>query len=211
VGERLDDGVRKVRVLADIDGRGIMPLPPYITTPLADANRYQTVFARTPGSVAAPTAGLHLTAELLDQCRERDIDVHTVDLMVGLDTFRPMSTDNPDDHVMHSERYVVPAATIEACAAAKRVVAVGTTAVRALESAAHTGELEGRTDLFIRPGFEFKVVDVMMTNFHLPRTTLLLMIAAFAGPKWRRVYDEALAGEYRFLSFGDAMLLARGR
>jgi len=209
VGDRLDDGIRLVRILSDVENLGVMALPPYIHEKLVDPDRYQTVYARRVGSVAAPTAGLHLTDAVLQRCKERGVGLATVDLMVGLDTFRPMSTDDPSQHVMHTERYVVPAETMQACAEARRVVAVGTTAVRALESAALAGKLEGRTDLFIRPGFEFKVVDLMMTNFHLPRTTLLLMVAAFAGPNWRRVYDQAVVNDYRFLSFGDAMLLAR--
>jgi S-adenosylmethionine:tRNA ribosyltransferase-isomerase len=133
-----------------------------------------------------------------------------VELVVGLDTFQPIGTDDPLEHRMHSERYRVPAATLEACERAGRVVAVGTTSVRALESAARTGELEGRTTLFIHPGFEWRVVDLLMTNFHLPRTTLLLMIEAFVGERWRRLYRHAVEHRYRFLSFGDAMLLDRG-
>jgi S-adenosylmethionine:tRNA ribosyltransferase-isomerase len=135
--------------------------------------------------------------------------VATVELAIGLDTFRPVTTDKVEDHEMHSEAYDVPQATLDACAAADRVVAVGTTVVRALESAAATGAASGRTALFIRPGFEFRAVDVLLTNFHLPRTTLLAMIDAFMGPRWRDVYAAALAEGYRFLSFGDAMLVER--
>lgn len=192
-----------------LERHGEMPLPPYITERLDRPDRYQTVYARQPGSVAAPTAGLHLTAELLDALRSAGTRVAPVELVVGLDTFRPITTDDPLEHRMHTERYHVPAETLAACRDARRVVAVGTTAVRALESAAATGRATGRTDLFIHRGFDWRVVDVMMTNFHLPRTTLLLMIDAFVGPRWRRLYEIALAEGYRFLSFGDATLLDR--
>jgi S-adenosylmethionine:tRNA ribosyltransferase-isomerase len=133
-----------------------------------------------------------------------------VELVVGLDTFQPISVDDPLTHRIHSERYRVPAGVLDRCAAARRVVAIGTTAVRALESAATFGVGEGRTELFIHPGYDWKVVDVLMTNFHLPRTTLLLMIEAFVGRRWRDLYAAAIAERYRFLSFGDAMLLDRG-
>jgi S-adenosylmethionine:tRNA ribosyltransferase-isomerase len=192
-----------------LDRHGEMPLPPYISERLGDPERYQTVFSREPGSAAAPTAGLHFTPELFDRLAERGIATATVELVVGLDTFQPISTMNPLDHPMHTERYRVPPETADACRAASRVVAVGTTAVRALESAARSGESSGRTDLFIHRGFDWQVVDVMMTNFHLPKTTLLMMIDAFVGPRWRSLYEQALAGDYRFLSFGDAMLLDR--
>jgi S-adenosylmethionine:tRNA ribosyltransferase-isomerase len=207
-----DESQHEVRLLDDPGPHGTVPLPPYIHEPLADPDRYQTVYARTPGSVAAPTAGLHLTPEVLDRLRARGVPVHTVDLKVGLGTFRPISAPRLDDHVMHEERYEVPAATLEACRTATgRVVAIGTTTVRALESAARPGgALEGRTDLFIRPGFDFRVVDVLLTNFHQPRSSLLVLLAAFAGvDRWRPRYEEALAEGYRFLSFGDAMLLSR--
>lgn len=209
-GEALGDGRRLVRVLADPDPHGTVPLPPYITAPLADPERYQTVYARRPASVAAPTAGLHLSAEVLDRCRARGVSVAAVELVVGLDTFRPISVDAVADHVMHSERYEVPGSVMEACMRARRVVAVGTTSVRALESAAATGSLSGRTDLFIHGDYPFKIVDVLLTNFHMPRSSLLLLLAAFCGgDRWRALYEEALASEYRFLSFGDAMLVAR--
>lgn len=201
--------------LVTLDRHGEMPLPPYIGERLDDPERYQTVFANEPGSAAAPTAGLHFTPELFDRLEARGVRQATVELMVGLDTFQPISTDNPLDHPMHTERYRVPETTMQACldtrAAGGRVVAVGTTAVRALESAAARGNLAGRTDLFIHRGFEWKVVDVLMTNFHLPRTTLLMMIDAFVGDRWRTLYEIALAEHYRFLSFGDAMLLDRSR
>ena len=195
--------------VALLDRHGEMPLPPYIGERLNDPDRYQTVFAREPGSAAAPTAGLHFTSELFERLESVGVRTATVELVVGLDTFQPISTENPLDHPMHTERYRVPPETMAACRAADRVVAVGTTAVRALESAARSGELSGRTDLFIHRGFDWQLVDVMMTNFHLPKTTLLMMIDAFVGPRWRDLYAVALAGDYRFLSFGDAMLLDR--
>lgn len=192
-----------------LDRHGEMPLPPYISRWRGDPERYQTVFAREPGSAAAPTAGLHFTGELFDRLAERGISTARVELVVGLDTFQPISTENPLEHPMHTERYRVPPETVDACRNAERVVAVGTTAVRALESAARSGESSGRTDLFINRGFDWQVVDLMLTNFHLPKTTLLMMIDAFIGPRWRTLYDAALADDYRFLSFGDAMLLDR--
>jgi len=216
VGERLDAGQRRVRILSErpeelLGALGTIPLPPYIRAPLADPERYQTVYARHPGSVAAPTAGLHLTDEVLAACRAREIVVKEVDLAVGLGTFRPVTSAQAEDHVMHAERYRVPADTMKACRDARRVVAVGTTTVRALESAAASGELEGRSHLFIHGQYPFQVVDVLMTNFHQPRSTLLLLLEAFCGPRWRVLYGEALAAGYRFLSFGDAMLVGRGR
>ncbi len=214
VGDRLDeDGLRSVLLLADLDEHGTIPLPPYIHEPLADPDRYQTVYARTSGSVAAPTAGLHLTPEVLDGVRRAGAEVHTIDLAVGIGTFRPITADDLADHVMHEERYDVPPSTLEACHDARtgghRVLAVGTTTVRALESAAARGERSGRTDLFIQPGFRFAVVDVLLTNFHLPKSSLLVMLSAFAGhDRWQRCYAEALAQGYRFLSFGDCMLVS---
>lgn len=199
--------------LETLDLHGEMPLPPYITERLDDPDRYQTVYAQEPGSAAAPTAGLHFTPELFARLEACGVERAAVELVVGLDTFQPISTDDPLDHPMHTERYRVPPATMQACldtrAAGGRVVAVGTTAVRALESAAKSGALSGRTKLFIHHGFEWQLVDVLMTNFHLPKTTLLMMIDAFAGPGWRELYAEALREQYRFLSFGDAMLLER--
>ena len=203
---------RRVRLLVadhDLARIGDVPLPPYITTTLDDPERYQTVYARQPGSVAAPTAGLHLTPELLGRLGARGIAMALVELVVGLDTFKPVTVADPTQHRMHSERYRVPAATLAACREARRVVAIGTTTVRALEAAAATGEAGGRTTLFIRRPYDWRVVDVLLTNFHLPRTTLLMMIDAFIGPRWRELYDTALATGYRFLSFGDAMLLER--
>jgi len=209
MGASLGDGQWRVRVEGDLERAGEMPLPPYIHTELADGDRYQTVYARRAVSAAAPTAGLHLTHDVLERCRARGIAIATVELAIGLDTFRPVTEAKVEDHVIHSEAYDVPAATLEAIERAERVVAVGTTVVRALESVAATGERGGRTQLFIRPGFEFHTVDVLLTNFHLPRTTLLAMIEAFVGPRWRELYELALREQYRFLSFGDAMLVER--
>ncbi len=195
--------------LAAIDAAGQVPLPPYITAPLADPGRYQTVYARRPGSAAAPTAGLHLTTAVLESLAARSVALARVELVVGLDTFQPVSEADPTRHHIHSERYEVPAETLEACRDATRVVAVGTTVARALESAGATGQASGRTRLFIHRPYEWRVVDLLMTNFHLPRTTLLMMIDAFIGPRWRELYATALDDGYRFLSFGDAMLLRR--
>jgi S-adenosylmethionine:tRNA ribosyltransferase-isomerase len=188
---------------------GAMPLPPYIRSSLTDLERYQTIYARRMASAAAPTAGLHFTPELMAKIVAKGVTVETVELVVGLDTFKPISADNPLDHLIHSESYSVEQRVMDACRDAKRVIAVGTTATRALESVAASGQLSGRTSLFITPGFEWKVVDMMLTNFHLPKTSLLLMIESFIGPRWRDIYAEAISQQYRFLSFGDAMLLAR--
>ena len=195
--------------LALLAAHGEMPLPPYITTRLEQPDRYQTVYANEPASSAAPTAGLHLTPQLLESFADRGIETVRVELVVGLDTFKPVSMDDPREHQIHSERYRVPAEVSRACSAARRVVAVGTTSVRALESAATLGAPEGRTRLFIHRPYEWKVVDALMTNFHMPHTTLLMMIDAFVGARWRTLYEEALREHYRFLSFGDAMLLDR--
>ena len=215
VGDDLGEGRRVVDVEAP-DGvdaalarHGEMPLPPYLTTNLADPERYQTVYADRAASAAAPTAGLHLTEALLDRCRAAGARVERLELVVGLDTFRPIVVDDLDDHTMHSEAYDVPPATLDACREADRVIAVGTTTVRALESAVRCGP-RGRTRLFIRPPFRFQVVDVLLTNYHLPRSTLLVMLEAYYGPGWRGLYASALAEGYRFLSFGDAMLVGRG-
>ncbi|MGH9187094.1 MAG: tRNA preQ1(34) S-adenosylmethionine ribosyltransferase-isomerase QueA [Acidimicrobiales bacterium] len=213
VVEDLGEGRRRVAVTGDAAAVGEIPLPPYIRGTLDDPERYQTVYARRPGSVAAPTAGLHLTHEVLERCRRQGIDVAPLELDVGLDTFRPITAPHLDDHEMHSEAYNVPADTLAACDAAHagggRVIAVGTTVVRALEAAAASGQREGRTNLFIRRGYRFRLVDGLLTNFHLPRTTLLVLVDAFIGPRWRDLYTAALAEGYRFLSFGDAMLLER--
>jgi S-adenosylmethionine:tRNA ribosyltransferase-isomerase len=192
-------------------GVGEIPLPPYIRRPLADPERYQTVYADQPGSVAAPTAGLHLTRPLLAACRAAGAAIVEVDLAVGLGTFRPVTAGRAEDHDMHTERYEVPKATLAACRDARRVIAVGTTTVRALETAAATGEPSGRSRLFIHGDYPWRAVDVLMTNFHQPRSTLLLLLEAFCGPRWRDLYATALDEGYRFLSFGDAMIVGGGR
>lgn len=215
VGADLGEGRRQVEVclgdgidlLGALERHGTMPLPPYITTPLADPERYQTTYADHPGSVAAPTAGLHLTERVLDGIRATGAQVKPVELIVGLGTFRPITVEQVEAHDMHSERYRVPADTMAACEAAGRVVAVGTTTVRALESVAATGRLEGRTELFIHGDRPFAVVDALLTNFHQPRSSLIVMVDAFIGPRWRSLYEEALRSGYRFLSFGDATFL----
>jgi S-adenosylmethionine:tRNA ribosyltransferase-isomerase len=199
--EHLGEGRWRLRLEGEPAGEA--PLPPYITEPLADPSRYQTVYADEAGSAAAPTAGLHFTPELLAR-----LDVEYVTLHVGLDTFRPVSADDLDEHRLHGERYAVRPEAAERIAAAERVVAVGTTTVRVLESLARGAPLAGRTDLFIRPGFEFRRVDALLTNFHLPRSTLLALVMAFAGvDATRELYRLAVAERYRFYSFGDAMLV----
>ena len=193
-------------------GPGPCPCLPTSTSPWTtpSATRRSTPTPRPRDrSAAAPTAGLHFTPELLEACRRPGPTLARVDLAIGLDTFRPITAPTAEEHVIHTERYSVPAETMAACAAADRVVAVGTTAVRALESAAATGELAGRTDLYIHGRYPFRVVDVLVTNFHLPRSSLLLLVEAFCGPVWRELYATALAEGYRFLSFGDAMVVAR--
>jgi len=199
--EHLGEGRWRLRL--DGEPQGEAPLPPYITEPLADPERYQTVYAEREGSAAAPTAGLHFTPELL-----AGLDVERVTLHVGLDTFRPVTADDLADHPIHSERYEVAPEAWERIRAAERVLAVGTTTVRVLESLARGAPLAGRTDLFITPGFEFRRVDALLTNFHLPGSTLLALVMAFAGVKQaRRLYELAIAERYRFYSFGDAMLI----
>src|SRR3954447_22916951 len=199
--EHLGEGRWRVRL--DGEPAGAVPLPPYITEPLGDPERYQTVYARDAGSAAAPTAGLHFTPELL-----AGLDVERVTLHVGLDTFRPVSVDDLADHELHGERYSVSEAAWERIAGAPRVLAVGTTTVRVLETVARGGPLAGRTDLFVTPGFEFRRVDALLTNFHLPRSTLLALVMAFAGvEETRRLYRIAVEQRYRFYSFGDAMLV----
>ena len=199
--EHLGEGRWRVRLAGEPDGEA--PLPPYITEPLSDPARYQTVYADEAGSAAAPTAGLHFTGELLAR-----LDVERVTLHVGLDTFRPLSTDAVEEHELHGERYSVRPEAWTRIAAAQRVLAVGTTTVRVLETVARTGALAGRTSLFVVPGFEFRRVDALLTNFHLPRSTLLALVMAFAGvEEVRRLYRLAVEERYRFYSFGDAMLL----
>lgn len=211
VGDDLGGGRRRVVVHGDPEAVGDVPLPPYVRAAPADAERYQTVYARRTASAAAPTAGLHLTPDLLAACRDRRIAVVALELVVGLDTFRPITATRLEDHTMHREAYDVPPATWSAVAATRarggRVVAVGTTVVRALESVAVTGALSGRTALFIRRGHRFTTVDRLLTNFHVPRTTLLCLVDAMVGDRWRALYARALTDGYRFLSFGDAMLI----
>ena len=213
-GDELGEGCRLVHVetndlLAALEAYGEMPLPPYITQHLDDPARYQTVYADRPASSAAPTAGLHLTPAVLDACVTAGAHLARVELVVGLDTFRPIAVAEVADHRMHSERYRVSTKAWQTVQEAERVIAVGTTSVRALESVAASGALEGRTELFIRRPFPFAVVDVLLTNFHLSRSSLLVMIDAFIGPRWRELYKIAITERYRMLSFGDAMLIAR--
>src|SRR5436190_3023080 len=199
--EHLGEGRWRVRI--DGEPAGETPLPPYIDEPLDDPARYQTVYARDPGSAAAPTAGLHFTPDLL-----RQLDVERVTLHVGLDTFRPVTADDLDAHRLHGERYSVESEAWARIRGASRVLAVGTTTVRVLETLARGASLAGRSDLFVTPGFEFRRVDALLTNFHLPRSTLLALVMAFAGvEETRRLYREAIARGYRFYSFGDAMLV----
>jgi S-adenosylmethionine:tRNA ribosyltransferase-isomerase len=199
--EHLGEGRWRVRL--DGDPAGAPPLPPYITEPLVDASRYQTVYARESGSAAAPTAGLHFTPEVLAR-----LDVERVTLHVGLDTFRPLQVEQVEEHRIHGERYEVAASAWERIRAAPDVLAVGTTTVRVLETLARGAPLAGRTELFITPGFAFERVDHLLTNFHLPRSTLLALVMAFAGvEEMRSLYELAIAERYRFYSFGDAMLI----
>jgi S-adenosylmethionine:tRNA ribosyltransferase-isomerase len=199
--EHLGEGRWRLRLEGEPAGE--TPLPPYITEPLRDPSRYQTVYAREPGSAAAPTAGLHFTPELLAR-----LDPVRVTLHVGLDTFRPVTEERLEEHRIHGERYEVEPEAWERIRAAGRVLAVGTTTVRVLETLARGGPLAGRTELFITPGFEFRRVDTLLTNFHLPRSTLLALVMAFAGiEETRRLYRLAIEGQYRFYSFGDAMLI----
>ena len=257
VGERLDEGRREIfpvgtTTLEELMAQaGQVPLPPYIHTPLEDSERYQSVYAKDATAAAAPTAGLHLTQRVLDGLAAKGIPVYALNLAVGLGTFRPITEDDIADHHIHTEEYLIPAETWQACLRAKqqggRVVAIGTTVVRALETAhskAHcsrdaaadteaatnieeaiskqggessdlnyqhsdTNHLHGESDLYITPGYRFGMIDVLMTNFHLPHSTLLVLLAAFMGPRWRELYEVALAEGYRFLSFGDAMLVER--
>ena len=273
VGERLSEGKREIFPVGTASVEGLMaqagqvPLPPYIHTPLEDSERYQSVYAKDATAAAAPTAGLHLTQRVLDGLAAKGIPVYALNLAVGLGTFRPISEEDIADHHIHMEEYHIPVETWQACQQAKqqggRVVAIGTTVVRALETAhskanchreaaadteavtnteetafrrgrvasepeteeavfkqggessgtnhlhSDTDYLHGESDLYITPGYRFGMVDVLMTNFHLPHSTLLVLLAAFMGPRWRELYETALAEGYRFLSFGDAMLVER--
>lgn len=221
VGGQTDFGGRVVKfiysgVFAEIlDRLGETPLPPYIHERLTDSERYQTVYARERGSAAAPTAGLHFTTELLERIKAKGANLVFVTLHVGLGTFRPVAVEDITQHVMHREFYSVPEATAHAVNCAKerggRIIAVGTTAIRTLETAAADGRLQagsGWTEIFIYPGYPFKLVDGIITNFHLPKSTLLMLISAFAGrERVLQAYREAVEHEYRFFSFGDAMLI----
>jgi len=212
-GER---GERSLRFLGDenvcdvLDRLGHMPLPPYIkrTDSVADRERYQTVFGKERGSVAAPTAGLHFTGEILDRVNDAGARVARVTLHVGLGTFQPVEREDFENHQLHFERYSIPAVAWSEIEAAGRVVAVGTTSVRTVESAARTGELQGATNLFLYPGCEFRRIGAMLTNFHLPGTSLLLLVCAFAGTEFALgAYRHAVAERYRFFSYGDCMLI----
>lgn len=199
--ESLGDGRWLVRLVGEPAGE--IPLPPYVHEQLDDPGRYQTIYAEHAGSAAAPTAGLHFTDGMLAR-----IDLERVTLHVGLDTFRPLTTNTLEEHEIHGERYAVAAAAWERIVAAPSVLAVGTTTTRVLESVIRTGEREGRTELFITPGFEFRRVDRLLTNFHLPRTSLLALVMAFVGiEETRHLYRIAVEERYRFYSFGDAMLV----
>nr|MBQ6242142.1 tRNA preQ1(34) S-adenosylmethionine ribosyltransferase-isomerase QueA [Lachnospiraceae bacterium] len=222
ITEVLPDGNRLVRFTFDgifeeiLDRLGQMPLPPYITHHLEDKNRYQTVYAKYDGSAAAPTAGLHFTQELLAQIREKGVSVAEITLHVGLGTFRPVKVDTVEEHHMHSEYYEVNAEAAALINRAKkeghRVIAVGTTSCRTLESAAgEDGMLHpcsGWTEIFIYPGYNFKIVDALITNFHLPKSTLMMLVSALAGREHiMKAYGEAIKERYRFFSFGDAMFI----
>ena len=201
-----------------LDRLGETPLPPYIHEKLEDSERYQTVYSREKGSAAAPTAGLHFTKEQMAELKDMGVNLGFVTLHVGLGTFRPVSVDNIEEHVMHKEYYSISQETADLIkatkAAGKRVIAVGTTSIRTLESAATSvGEINGRTDwtnIFIYPGYEFKIVDGIITNFHLPKSTLIMLISAFAGREFvLKAYETAVEEKYRFFSFGDAMMIKR--
>jgi S-adenosylmethionine:tRNA ribosyltransferase-isomerase len=199
--EHLGEGRWRLRLHGEPDGE--TPLPPYISEPLGDPERYQTVYAAEAGSAAAPTAGLHFTDDVLSR-----LDVERVTLHVGLDTFRPVAVDDLREHPLHGERFSVMSSAWHRIEAARRVLAVGTTTVRVLETLARGAPHHGRTDLFITPGFEFIRTDALLTNFHLPRSTLLALVMAFAGvEETRRLYRIAIDERYRFYSFGDAMLV----
>ncbi len=213
-------GGRRIRFTQPVDEHlediGVVPLPPYIHTPLADPERYQTVYARTRGSVAAPTAGLHFTPELLERTRALGAEWAWVLLHIGLDTFRPVSEEHVEEHRIHTEYGRISPEVAQRITRAKaegrRVIAVGTTSVRVLETAAQEGggvaPWEGRTDLYIYPGYRFRVVDALITNFHLPRSSLLMLVSALAGREAiRAAYREAVARRYRFYSLGDSMLI----
>lgn len=221
ISEKKEDGVVSVRFSFDgvfeeiIDRLGLMPLPPYIKEKLEDRTRYNTVYAKTDGSAAAPTAGLHFTTELLEKIKDMGVEIVPVLLHVGLGTFRPVKAESISQHIMHTEYYSV---SEEACSRinlakkeGRRVIAVGTTSVRALESAAKDGALQpgtGETSIFIYPGYRFEIVDSLITNFHLPKSTLIMLVSAFAGrEEILDLYNTAVSERYRFFSFGDSMFL----
>ncbi len=218
----INDGNRLVRFEYDgifeevLDRLGEMPLPPYITKKLEDKDRYQTVYAKNPGSAAAPTAGLHFTPELIEKIKAKGVNIGYVTLHVGLGTFRPVKVDDVNNHKMHSEFYILPKETAELVnrtkATGKRVISVGTTATRVLETVGAESETlfekTGWTDIFIYPGKEFHVIDALITNFHLPESTLIMLVSALAGREnVLRAYNEAVKEKYRFFSFGDAMFI----
>jgi S-adenosylmethionine:tRNA ribosyltransferase-isomerase len=219
--EVLDGARRRVRFLEPIEPyfpvAGNVPLPPYIHEPLKNPERYQTVYASDPGSAAAPTAGLHFTPRLMDDLKSQGVNFAEVTLHVGLDTFAPVTEDDPEEHQIHTEWCEVPPKAVEAITKARetggRIIAVGTTSVRTLESAARVGQFgvlshSGPTNLYILPGFHFKLVDAMITNFHLPKSTLIMLVSAFAGGEQiLQAYEIAKQEHYRFYSFGDAMLI----
>jgi len=223
IAEVVNVGDRGIRIIKFSDNKlmmqaGEVPLPPYIHTPLSQPERYQTVYARVDGSAAAPTAGLHFTPELLDKARDKGIDCRFVTLHVGLDTFRPIKEEDPADHVIYREYGEVNEEVAETISTAKsrgrRIVCVGTTTVRILEKAAQVSRgslldpFEDWVDLFILPGYKFRIVDALVTNFHLPRSTLLMLVTAFGGRELiTKAYREAIVEKYRFYSFGDAMLI----
>ncbi|WP_026960834.1 tRNA preQ1(34) S-adenosylmethionine ribosyltransferase-isomerase QueA [Alicyclobacillus herbarius] len=221
--EVAEGGLRRLRFEVEgpmsgfLERVGEVPLPPYIHTPLANRERYQTVYASQPGSVAAPTAGLHFTHRLLDEIAKQGVEIQYVTLHVGIGTFRPVKAERVEEHTMHSEVYEVPetvaAAVNRARAEGRRVIAVGTTAMRTLESAGASGVVQagpGETDIFIYPGYRFCIVDALITNFHLPKSTLIMLVAAMMGTEFtKRVYAEAVEQRYRFFSFGDAMFITR--
>lgn len=217
-----DKGIRKMKMLYDgifteiLEQLGTVPLPPYIREKLDDPNRYQTVYARVDGSAAAPTAGLHFTPEIFRKLEEKGVQIVDVTLHVGLGTFRPMDTENIEEHIMHSEVYYMSAEAAEtlnrAKAEGRRIIAIGTTSVRTLESVwnrfGRFEECSGETTLFIYPGYEWHTIDCMLTNFHLPKSTLIMMIASYAGKELVfKAYEEAVRERYRFFSFGDCMFI----
>ncbi|MFR0822925.1 MAG: tRNA preQ1(34) S-adenosylmethionine ribosyltransferase-isomerase QueA [Clostridia bacterium] len=220
--DKMEGGSRKVQFTYEgifneiLDQIGLMPLPPYIKETLQDKNRYQTVYAKYEGSAAAPTAGLHFTEELLEKIKQKGVEIANVTLHVGIGTFRPVKVENIEEHDMHSEHYYIKAEDAEKINRAKqngkRVIAVGTTSCRVLESVADekgiVKEIEGDTSIFIYPGYTFKCIDALITNFHLPESTLIMLVSALAGKEYiMKAYQHAVEEKYRFFSFGDAMFI----